>query len=65
MDQYHLFQNKGFAQNPTDGALALYSGAVRNPEEKSRKQKRREIKMKREKQGDVVSADFKGPWANY
>ena len=21
--------------------------------------------MKREKQGDVVPADFKGPWANY
>ena len=49
MEQYHQFQNKGFAQNPTDGALALYSGAVREPEEKSRKQKRRELKEKREK----------------
>jgi hypothetical protein len=38
---------------------------MRDPTEISRKQKRREIKIKREKQGDVASADFKGPWATY
>ena len=32
---------------------------------KSRKQRRRELKAQREKQGDVGNADFKGPWANY
>jgi len=48
MDQYHSFQNKGFAQNPSDGTIALYSGNARENQEKSRKQKRREIKKNRE-----------------
>jgi hypothetical protein len=48
LDQYHSFQNKGFAQNPSDGAIALFSGNTREEQEKSRKQKRRELKKNRE-----------------
>lgn len=51
--------------NPTDGALAQFVGQSREQGEMSRKQKRRELKKQREKQGDVASADFKGPWATY
>jgi hypothetical protein len=48
LDQYHSFQNKGYAQNPSDGAIAIYTGNTREEHEKSRKQKRRELKKNRE-----------------
>jgi hypothetical protein len=31
----------------------------------SRKAKRRELKMKRQKFGDAAKGDFQGPWATY
>lgn len=31
----------------------------------SRKAKRRELKMKRQKFGDAATGDFQGPWATY
>jgi hypothetical protein len=31
----------------------------------SRKAKRREMKMKRQKFGEAASGDFQGPWATY
>lgn len=72
----HSFQNKGFALNPSDGAginSNLFVGQKREEgqEEKvqekpqSRKSKRREMKLKREKFGEACSGDFKGPWALY
>lgn len=63
------FDNTGVAMNPTDGAGITSSLMVGNgqgaQEERSRKAKRKEMKMKRQKFGEACSGDFKGPWAIY
>lgn len=55
--------------NPSDGAgitSALMVGNTKGVgEERSKKSKRKEMKMKRQKFGEACSGDFKGPWAIY
>ena len=39
--------------------------ATEDAQPKSKKQRKRELKAKRQAYGDACSADFRGPWASY
>lgn len=79
-EQYHNFENFGYALNPSDNAGILgarkmvYSNTVNkidldanveNGLSKERKEYKMELKKKRQKAGDPASGDFMGPWAIY